>query len=157
MSCLYCLLNHEVQANNAVMTIFSKLYADLKLVLEGVKFVEGDKGKDTFEVDGLLVASKAVVVVEAKIALRESHVDQVINTAGNITKYWSNVKLKAPDAGWPRIEECELIRVLVAPYASPQVIAAVAGRTEKFVVITDSGDALQVTYTSPELRNLASG
>ena len=82
--------------------------------------------------------------------------DQVVNTAGNITKYWDMVKLKDPDAVWPRIEECELIRVLVAPYASPQVIAAVSKRNERFVVMTDSGDALRVTYTSPELRSLAS-
>ena len=65
------------------------------------------------------------------------------------------VKPKAPDADWQRIEECELIRVLVAPYASPQVIAAVAKRNERFVVMTDSGDALRVTYTSPELRSSA--
>ena len=139
-----------------MLTIFSKLYPDLKLVLQGVSFVEGDKGKDKFEVDGLLLASNVVVLVEARRALRESHVDQVVNTAGNITKYWDMVKLKDPDAVWPRIEECELIRVLVAPYASPQVIAAVSKRNERFVVMTDSGDALRVTYTSQELRSLAS-
>lgn len=145
-----------MQANRAVLTIFSKLYADLKLVLQGVSFVVGDKGKDKFEVDGLLLGSNVVVLVEAKRALRESHVDQVVNTAGNIIKYWDMVKLKAPDENWPRIEECELIRVLVAPYAAPQVIAAVAKRNERFVIITDSGDTLRVIYTSPELCSLAS-
>ncbi len=149
-------MSHEPQANKGVLTVFSKLYPDLNLVLQGVSFVEGVKGKDKFEVDGLLLASNVVVVVEAKRALRESHVDQVVNTAGNMTKYWDAVKLKAPDAVWPRIEECKLIRVLVAPYASPQVIAAVAKRNETFVVMTDSGDALRVAYASPELRSLAS-
>lgn len=137
-----------------MLMIFPKLYPDLKLFLQSVSF-EGVKGKNKFEVrvDGLLLASNVVVLVEAKRALRESHVDQVVNTAGNIAKNWDVVKLKAPDADWQRIEECELIRVLVAPYTSAQVIAA--KRNERFVVMTDSGDALRVTYTSPELRSSA--
>ena len=60
-----------------MLTIFSKLYPDLKLFLQSVSFVEGVKGKDKFEVVGLLLASNVVVLGEAERALRESHVDQM--------------------------------------------------------------------------------
>ena len=149
-------MNHVEQANKDVLTIFSKMFVGLKLVLECESFVEGDKGRDEFEVDGLLVAANAVIIVEAKRSLREEHVHQVLQTANNVTKYWEAVKLRARDADWPRIEECEIIQVLVAPYASPQVMASVTERKEKFVVITDSGETFRVTYTSPELNNLGS-
>ena len=62
-----------------MLTIFSKLYPDLKLVLQSVSFVQGVKGKNKFEVrvDGLLLASNVVVLGEAERVLRESHVDQM--------------------------------------------------------------------------------
>ena len=134
------------QANKAVHKIFSPSINDLELVLEGKSFIMGDKGEDKFEIDGLFVSSKRVLVVEAKRSLREGHVDQIQRTAGNVTKYWEDVKLSAPQASWPNIDEIEMIRVLVAPYASSEVIAAVSKCKERFFVVTESGDNFDIVY-----------
>jgi hypothetical protein len=133
-----------------VLRIFSEICADLKLVLKGEKFVEGDKSKNKFEVDGLLVASDTVFVVEAKKSIRLKHVDQVLKTTTHIVNYWDKVKLRAPSANWPKVEECQVIQVLVAPYASPEVVAAAdaaaAAFNVKIFVITDSSGDFEIIY-----------
>ncbi len=138
------------QANIAVLRIFSDLCVGLKLVLQGERFVEGDQGKDKFEVDGLLVASDTVFVVEAKRCVRLEQVDQIRNTTNHVVNYWDKVKLRAPSANWPEVEECQVIRVLVAQYASPESIAAAdaaaAACNAKIFVITDSSGEFEVIY-----------
>ena len=129
----------------------------MEVALQGESFTEGEKGKDKFEIDGLLVAreSKIVLVVEAKKSLRDYHVEQVLSTARNTTLYWDKVVLRSATVVLPKIEECELVHVLVAPYAAPQILAAVANHDEKFVVITESDDNFGILYCSAGLQGLA--
>jgi hypothetical protein len=136
------------QANIAVESIFSKRYKNLHIVLEGEKFVEGEKGVDKFELDGLLVSPDVILIVEARKSLREEHVEKIVSTAENAVKYWEKVRLRANGFQLPSVHEREVIRVLVAPVAPSEVISAVDKRTEKFCVIVDSGNAFDIVHDS---------
>ncbi len=139
-----------------MLRIFSDAYADMKMALEGKKF---DMGADKFEIDGLLVGSqsKIIAVVEAKTSLREDGIGQVLCTARNMTKYWDSVStvLKSSSVDCPHIENCELIHVLVAPYASPEILTSVAARKEKFLVITDPCNNFRIVHDSTMLQGLS--
>jgi len=95
-------------ANKAVNKICSEKYENLEVVLEGEKFVEGEKGVDKFELEGLLVSPDANLIVEAKKSLREEHAMKIVSTAENALKYWDKIRLRA-NGQLPSVQERAVI------------------------------------------------
>ncbi len=127
--------------------ILSKIHSDVRVIMQSKLF---NIGGDSFEVDGLLMASGQPYLLECKTALDAGDVKQLCTTAGLVKKHCTKLGLKADDV--VKIQNSDVRKVLACPVARPEVITAIRKSSEKLCLIVDSGSSFTIAHDGIDLQ-----
>jgi hypothetical protein len=136
-----------VQANTALKGMLSKTHADVRVILQSKAFtIDGD----SFEVDGLIMASGEPYLVESKTALVADDVSQLVTTAVMVKKHCAKLDLKSEDV--QKIQNSCVKKVLASPVARPEVMRAIRNSSEMLCLIVDSGSSFTIAHDGIGLK-----
>lgn len=128
-------------------SILSKTHTDVRVIMQSKSFnIDGD----SFEVDGLIMASGNPYLLECKTALKAEDVKQLLHTAEMVKKHCLKLGLKSDDI--IKIENSDVRKVLACPVARPEVITAIRKSSEKLCLIVDSGSSFTIAHNGIDLQ-----